>query len=133
VRRVTSSTKCDHYVVVVKGFSRYGETNQSVYGLGIVETGASFLTFDLIYALYWIRIYDGQTYEVIGKRGAITEETNPLLRLVTAKSIGGPYLKVDRSWWPESDVAKSTMLKDGIRSLVEKSLDVTMPLILRVQ
>ena len=133
VRRVTSSTKCDHYVVVVKGFSGYGGTNQSVYGLGIVQSGASFLTFDLIYALYWIRIYDGQTYEVIGKRGAITEQSNPLLRLVTAHPIGGPYLKVDRSWWPESDAAKSTMLKDGIRSLVEKSLDVTMPLILRVE
>jgi hypothetical protein len=90
VRRVTSSTKCDHYVVVVKSSSRYGETNQSVYGLGIVESGASFLTFDLIYALYWIRIYDGQTYEVIGKRGAITEQSNPLLSLVTTKSIGWP-------------------------------------------
>jgi hypothetical protein len=66
-------------------------------------------------------------------RGAITEQSNPLLSLVTTKSIGGPYLKVDRSWWPESDAAKSTMLKDGIRSLVEKSLDVTMPLILRVE
>jgi hypothetical protein len=93
VRRVTSSTKCDHYVVVVKSSSRYGETNQSVYGLGIVESGASFLTFDLIYALYWIRIYDGQTYEVIGKRGAITEQSNPLLSLVTTKSIGGPNLR----------------------------------------
>jgi hypothetical protein len=133
VRRLSSSTRCDHYAVVVKGGSRFSDTNQFVYGLGIVESGASFLTFDLIYALYWIRIYDGQTYEVIGKRGAITEQSNPLLGLVTAKSIGGPYLKVDRSWWPESDAAKSTMLKDGIRSLVEKSLDVTMPLILRVE
>jgi hypothetical protein len=133
VSRVTSSTKCDHYVVVVKGLSRYGDTNQFVHGLGIVESGASFLTFDLIYALYWIRVYDGHTYEVIGKRGAIIEQSNPLLQLVTAKSIGGPYLKVDRSWWPESDAAKSTMLREGIRSLVEKSLDVTMPLILRIE
>jgi hypothetical protein len=133
LRRVTSSTKCDHYVVVVKGLSRYGETNQTVYGLGIVESGASFLTFDLIYALYWIRVYDGHTYEVIGKRGAIIEQSNPLLQLVTAKSIGGPYLKVDRSWWPESGAAPSAMVRDGIRSLVEKSLDVTMPLILRIE
>jgi hypothetical protein len=133
VSRVTSSTKCDHYVVVVKGLSRYGDSNQFVHGLGIVETGASFLTFDLIYALYWIRVYDGHTYGVIGKRGAIIEQTNPLLRLVTAHPIGGPYLKVDRSWWPESDAAKSTMLREGIRSLVEKSLDLTMPLILRIE
>ena len=133
VRRVTSSTKCDHYVVVVKGLSRYGETNQFVHGLGIVKSGASFLTFDLIYALYWIRVYDGHTYEVIGKCGAITEQRNPLLQLVTAKSIGGPYLKVDRSWWPEPGAAPNAMVKDGIRSLVEKSLNVTMPLILRIE
>jgi hypothetical protein len=130
VRRVTSSTKCDHYVVVVKGLSRYGETNQFVHGLGIVESGASFLTFDLIYALYWIGVYDGHTYEVIGKRGAITDQPNPLLQLVTAKSIGDPYLKVDRSWWPEPGATPSTMVRDGIRSL---SLDVTMPLILRIE
>jgi hypothetical protein len=133
VRRVTSSTKCDHYVVVVKGFSGYNGTNQTVYGLGIVEAGASVFTADFIYALYWIRVYDGQTYDVIGKRGAIIEQPNPLLRLVVANPIGGPYRKVDRTWRPESDVAKNTMLKDGIRSLVEKSLDVTMPLILRVE
>jgi hypothetical protein len=133
VRRVTASTKCDHYVVVVKGFSQYGTTNQSVYGLGIVETGASFLTFDLIYALYWIRVYDGHTYEVLGKRGAITEDPNPLNGLLTTKSIGGPYLKVDRSWWPEPGAAPSAMVRDGIKSLVEKSLDKTMPLILRIE
>jgi hypothetical protein len=82
---------------------------------------------------HWIRVYDGHTYEVIGKRGAITEQSNPLLGLVTAKSIGGPHLKVDRSWWPESGAAPSAMVRDGIRSLVEKSLDVTMPLILRIE
>ena len=132
VRRVTSSTRCDHHVVVVKGFSGYGNTNQRLYGLGILEAGASIFTADFIYALYWIRVYDGQTYEVIGKRGAIIEQPNPLLRLVVATPIGGPYLKVDHTWWPESDAAKSTRLREGIRSLVEKSLDVTMPLILRV-
>jgi hypothetical protein len=40
---------------------------------------------------------------------------------------------VDTSWWPESGSVPRTMVKDGIRSLVEKSLDATMPLILRVE
>jgi hypothetical protein len=39
IRRVTSSTKCDHYVVVLKGSSGYGTSNQSLYGLGVLEVG----------------------------------------------------------------------------------------------
>lgn len=48
------------------------------------------------------------------------------------RPLGGPYIKVDTSWWPDSG-APSAVVKDGIRSLIEKSLDVTMPLILRVE
>jgi len=61
----------------------------------------------------------------------VTEQPNLLTAIV--KPIHGPYLVVDTSWWPESGAAPSTMVRDGIRSLVEKSLDVTMPLILRIE
>ena len=45
-------------------------------------------------------------------------------------TFSGPSREVDKSWWPQSDAAQSTKLRDGIRSLVERSLDVTMPRIL---
>jgi hypothetical protein len=130
VRRVSSSTPCDHYVVVVKGGSAFGETNQGVHGLGILEHGAPLRIADLLYALYTIRIYDGQSFAVLGRQNAVTEE--PSLLGNFGKPIRGPYLKVDTSWWPDSGTP-SPMVKDGIRSLVAKSLDVTMPLILRVE
>jgi hypothetical protein len=126
VRRLASSTKCDHYVVAVKSSSRYGTTNQTVGGLGIVEVRNPLYGVDYIFALYSIRVYDGQTFALLGGRGAILEES-------FGSTIRGPNREVDKFWWPESDAAKSTMLRDGIRSLVEKSLDKTMPLILRVE
>ena len=56
VRRVTSSTKCDHYVVVLKTSSGYGTSNQSLYGLGVLEVGAPSLgSHRLPPALYVIR------------------------------------------------------------------------------
>jgi hypothetical protein len=130
VRRVSSSTPCDHYVVVVKSGSNLNGSNQGVFGLGILETGAPFRMGDLLYALYSIRIYDGQSFAVLRRQNAVTEEPNLLSNLV--KPISGPYEKVDTSWWPDSGTP-SPMVKDGIRSLVAKSLDVTMPLILRVE
>jgi hypothetical protein len=131
VRRVSSSTQCAHYVVVGKGSSQYSSTNQSLYGLGVLETGAPLRTGDFIYALYSIRVYDGQSFAVLGRRDGVTEQPNLLSSIV--KPIHGPYLVVDTSWWPESGAAPSAMVRDGIRSLVEKSLDVTMPLILRIE
>jgi hypothetical protein len=132
VRRVTSSTKCDHYVVVVKGSSNVGTSNQSIYGLGILETTSIMGVNDFVHALFTIKIYDGQTFAILGQRGAYIEKWS-LLSDFTGPGIGGPVRAVDRSWWPQSDAAQSTMLRDAIRSLVEQALDVTMPEILRVQ
>jgi len=132
VRRVASSTRCDHYVVVVKGSSQVGTSNKSVYGLGIVETTSIMGVNDFVHALFTIKIYDGQTFAILGQRGARIEKWS-LVSDFTGPPIGGPVHAVDRSWWPQSDAAQSTKLRDAIRSLVEQALDATMPEILRVQ
>jgi hypothetical protein len=78
VRRVASSAKCNHYVVVLKTSSRYGTTNQSIYGLGILEVGAPLHPWDHIdylHALYVIRVYDGHTFAKLGERRATLDES----------------------------------------------------------
>jgi hypothetical protein len=129
---VTASTKCDHYAVVVKGSSNFGTTNQSIYGLGIVEATSILGASDYVHALFIIRVYDGQTFAMLGQRGAHIEEWN-LLSDLKGPGIKGPYRAVDNSWWPGSDAAQSAKLRDSIRSLVERALDVTMPQVLRVE
>jgi hypothetical protein len=115
--------KCGHYVAVAKTTSSYGTTNQRVGGLGIVEAGTPLWQSDYIYALYLIRLYEGQSFAVEGtERGRTGEDYNTM--------ISGPSREVDKSWWPQSNAAQSAKLRDGIRSLLERSLDVTMPRIL---
>jgi hypothetical protein len=129
VRRVASSTKCRHYVVVLKTSSRYGTTNQSLYGLGILEAGAPLHPWDHIdylHALYVIRVYDGQTFAKLGERRASLDEWH-------FSDIAGPYRQVDNASWPRPGAAPGPAVRDGLRSLVAKSLDVTMPQVLRIQ
>jgi hypothetical protein len=128
VRGIASSTPCDHHVVVVKGASPYSNTNQSLYGLGMLELGAPLRTGEFIYALYSIRVYDGQNFALLGRRDAVIEEPNILTAWM--KPIHGPHAVVDTSWRPDAGAAPGPMVRDGIRSLVEKGLDVTMPMIL---
>src|ERR1700722_1723313 len=76
IRRVTSPTKCDHYVVVLKGSSGYGTSNQSLYGLGVLDAGAPIMITDILFALYVIKVYDGQTFTVLGQQRATLDENH---------------------------------------------------------
>jgi hypothetical protein len=125
---VTSSTKSKHHVVVLKTSSRYGTSNQSLYGLGILEAAAPLHPWDHIdylHALYVIRIYDGQTFAKLGERRATFDEGH-------FSDIQGPFRQVGNSSWPQPGKAPGAAVRDGLRSLVEKSLDVTMPQVLRI-
>jgi hypothetical protein len=126
IRRVTSSTKCDHYVVVLKGSSGYGTTNQSLYGLGVLEVGAPIMITDMLFALYVIRVYDGQTFTMLGQQRATLDENH-------FSTIHGPFRQLYTNFiFPQPGTVPGPAVRDGLRSLVEKSLDVTMPQVLRV-
>lgn len=127
IRRVTSPTKCDHYVVVLKGSSGYGTSNQSLYGLGVLDVGAPIMVTDMLFALYVIKVYDGQTFTVLGQQRATLDENH-------FSSIHGPFRQLYTNFtFPQPGTVPGPEVRDGLRSLVEKSLDVTMPLVLRVQ
>jgi hypothetical protein len=126
IRRVTSSTKCDHYVVVLKGGSGFGTSNQSLYGLGVLETGG-LMSADYLFALYLIRVYDGQTMAVLGQQRATFDENH-------FSAIHGPFRQLYTNFtFPQPGTVPGPAVRDGLRSLVEKSLDITMPQVLRVQ
>ncbi len=132
LRRLTSSAPCDHYVVVLKTGHVLFNTNQTVYGLGILETSSLLTASDHIHALFRIIVYDGRTFAPIGQKSAFLEGRT-FIDQITQIDIKGPFRTVDQSWWPQSNPAQSTKLRDGIRQLVSQGLDATMPQILRVQ
>jgi hypothetical protein len=117
--KVTGATKCDQYIVVIKTHVQLARSSQIVHGLAIDAMGRYYLD-----ALFTVNLYDGRNFSLLAQHPA---------------SIGRNFLgvgmkpirEVDETWWPTSDPAQSVKLRDGIRSLVEQSLDTTLPELLR--
>jgi hypothetical protein len=126
LRRVTATTKCDRYVAIYKISTAYGSSNQSLYGLGIFH-GASIVSSYYLYAMFGIGLYDGRDFSVQ------TQQQASIGQRTFFAAFRGPNREVDEAWWPTGDAAQSARLRDGIRALVEQSLDMTLPQMLRTQ
>jgi hypothetical protein len=124
LRRITAGTKCDRYIVVLKTSTTLGSSNQSLRGLGILHD-ASIVTSYYLYTMFTVRLYDGQSLSVVAQQAASIGQRTFLA------AFRGPNREVDETWWPKSDAAQSTKLRDGIRALVEQSLEITLPALLQ--
>ena len=122
VRAQATSKDNDAYIVVSKGASQYGGTNQSVYGIGILEHSA-LGTGVWIYALYWITVVDGHNFTVVANSSAF-----PLDQTVLSfEAIKGPSRKLDESWMPTTlDAAQNIRLKSAVTDLLDRNLPGTI-------
>ncbi len=120
IRPYISTQGLDAYVVLKGGSSQYINTNQILYGFGMVEH----LTLNyFLYALYGVILIDGHDFSQIGATAAYLPEMAPPL----SGPIRGPHLKIDKSWWPTSlDPAANPQLKAGVIDLIDKSLAYTL-------
>jgi len=107
----------DAYLVITKTRGPYGQTKQSLLGLGLVEGGtALFGTQVYAYANYELGMVDGRTW-------AVSEEAKAFLPPRSLSEIGGVSRKVDKSLWPASpDAAANQRLKAAFADLIDKSL-----------
>jgi hypothetical protein len=129
LRQIAAGSNCERYVFVTRFTSQFSNLNQSVRGIGIVSW--SYRT--LLFALSYIRIYDGQSFEVI-KQGAAAIGDEPLVsRLLLLNPIRGPNQELDKAAFPSdpAEAATSPALRDGARALLTASLDNTLPAMLR--
>jgi hypothetical protein len=121
-----SNPKCDLYLVITRGGSMVGNTNQSVGGLGILNGGnGALFTSIRLHALFEVRVLDGRTFEILGRqRATLGGQPNILLGTV----IRGPDKEVDKSWWPQepNSVARDARMRDATRALVEQAMNVTI-------
>jgi hypothetical protein len=108
--RITTTAKCDQYIVVMKTKISF-QNGQRIDGLGIHSQGSRYSA----YAAFTINIYDGQNFSLLGKHPAVTGRKNFLG--VDIK----PYREVDETWWPTADAMLSPTAKDGFRGLVLES------------
>jgi hypothetical protein len=119
VRKVVARQTCDLDLVVSNTVSPFGSTNQTILGLGMVESGAGEV---FLHALTVVTVFDGRTFEILrDERTSIGQNTF----LATIK---GPHREVPSSAWPTSrDLSENEPLHRATWALVEQSLAMTVP------
>jgi len=125
VRLLATRVRCERYVVV----HRHGG-NQREFGIGISQYPLNGPT--QLFAMTYIRVYDGATFALIKEAAALmTEDT--FTERVMHNPLGGPSMQVDRAMFPErpADAVNNAALRDGVRTMLTKSLDKTLPALLQ--
>ena len=121
VRGIVASQSCNLCVVVTKSGSIYGNTNQSLYGLGILDNSNLVFTDTFyLFALWEMRVFDGKSFAILGHKRAQGPDM-PLMYLIR-----GPYRKVDKSWWPPAQIAQNAKLRGATLELLEQSIDAVV-------
>jgi hypothetical protein len=117
VRAGVSPAGLDAYLVITKSTLKYSQTNQILFGLGIVERSSLLEPGYHVYANYALGLVDGHTWEVTANTAG-----NLPNHLVTA-GMRGVIREVDKSFWPASpDPAANQRLKGALVDLIDKSV-----------
>jgi hypothetical protein len=123
VRAQMPVSEIDAFIVVNKGVSHYGGTNQNVEGIGIVEGGPLLLRKFNVHALYRITVIDGRQFAVIGNASSWSLDRSALL----LQGLQGPNREVDASWWPVTlDAAQNPRLKSAVLDLLDQNIPGTL-------
>ncbi|WP_445218859.1 hypothetical protein ACKWRH_00295 [Bradyrhizobium sp. Pa8] len=125
VRLLATKVRCERYVVV----HRHGGS-QREFGIGISQYPLNGPVH--LFAMMYIRVYDGATFALIKEAPALMTE-NTFTERVMHNSLGGPSMQVDRAMFPEkpADAVNNAVLRDGVRTMLIKSLDKTLPALLQ--
>ncbi|AWM04117.1 hypothetical protein [Bradyrhizobium amphicarpaeae] len=120
-RRLAARVRCDRYVVV----HRHGGS-QREFGIGISQYPLDGPVH--LFAMMYVRVYDGATFALISKAPALMTDDTFTERLMH-NPLGGPSMQVDRAMFPEkpANAVNNPVLRDGVRMMLTKSLDKTLP------
>ncbi len=133
VRQVAAGANCQRYVLVTNSSSQFASTNQTVEGLGIVFWGNLIKKRTYLFALTHIRVFDGQTFDLIKEANSAGDDVSLGAILVGDNLIRGPNRVVDETSFPAAptEAVNSPALREGVRALLTASLDKTLPAMLR--
>jgi hypothetical protein len=128
VRQVAAKASCERYVVVTRSSAQFSTTNQRVQGVGIVHRDNPIKSQTYLFALTFVHLYDGQTFDVIERRAASTDEETLESRLLGLNQIRGPDRELDEGSFPAipAEAGANPALRDGVRALLTASLDHTL-------
>jgi hypothetical protein len=120
VQTEVSPQGLDAYIVITKAKSNFSGSRK-VEGIGFITYGTMLASYNQIYALYEIRVFDGKTFDTIEKRAAPPLENSGAMKLL------GPSQLVDESFAPNpGNPAQNEKLHTAIAELVARSLPSTL-------
>lgn len=119
VRQVAGAAKCERYVVANRGVAQY-IGNQSIAGVGIVNSGAAFLSNTVVHVVVRLTLHDGHSFEVL-KSGMAGTSSLTILS-------GAPSRLLKDFKWPEAPEEVNTpAVRATTRSLLAEVLDKSLP------
>ncbi|MDO8978694.1 MAG: hypothetical protein Q7V17_05620 [Afipia sp.] len=126
VRRIASSAGCERYVVVTKWSSRFGSTNQSVMGVGLVHVKGPLNSKTLLFAITNAIVYDRNFAKA--KQAFVQVDDKSMIARSLVDVLTGPSRELDESAWPDRPAAADTPRnRDVARALLTEGLDKTLP------
>lgn len=136
MHEVVKGTNCRHYIQIGNSISPFGTSNYTVRGFGILNQDVVLGRRIYLYALAFVRVFDGRDLSVVRQSSALINLHHSLaVQRLLGKQIGGPYRELPAEWFPTrpEDAADNPALRDGVRAMLTESLDKTLPLLLGLQ
>ncbi|KYK47055.1 hypothetical protein A1D31_06185 [Bradyrhizobium liaoningense] len=133
MRQVAKGSNCRHYIQILNSISPIGSSNYTVRGFGILNQDVVLGRRIYLYALAFIRIFDGRDFSVVRQSSALINVHHSLMvQRLLGRHISGPYRELPAESFPTrpEDAAGNPALRDGVRAMLTESLDKTLPLLL---
>jgi len=115
VQTEVSPQGLDAYIVITKAKTYFGGGSRKVEGVGLIRYSTVLESFDLLHALYEIRVVDGKTFDIIEKLAA-----GPLDN-ATSVRLPGPSLLIEAGFDERDE-----NLHRAVVDLVTRSLPNTL-------
>lgn len=133
MREVTRGTNCQRYVQIANSISSFGSTNYTVGGFGVVDVDILLGHRVYLYALSFIRVFDGRDFSIIRQSSALINRTPLAMQRLLGALMSGPYRELPVESFPgrPEDAAGNIELRDGVRAMLTESLDKTLPFMLQ--
>ncbi len=129
IAQYTAGQKCDYYLLVSPGYSQISNTNQGIYGLGVVRWDHILNPGEYVHALSMLTVYDSQMKQLRSEFGSIGQDTFMV-------AVRGPNqeLKADNKLPREPKAAIADARAQKIAwELLDKSLTMTLPKLLAAE
>jgi len=133
MRQITSGANCQRYILVSKSISKFNESSHAVRGIGIINWDIPLRHRTYLFALSYIRVFDGRDFSIIRQGSALTLREPLVQRMLLGELILGPYTELAEASFPShaEETASNLALREYARALLMASLDKTLPVMLQ--